>query len=289
MRDNDPAWDRERSELDHWLADLTNGDTTHPRFWTATIDNATELDSIAEDLKHLRHIEKICVVFRGWTEVTSASVRRLPRTDELMLLIDDELPTPPEEPPYHLLDGLPFTCVEVHNVPLTKSISRWLPTLPLLKSFGLGYCKLPVSEDAWADLPQCRRLSAVVTCFVDVSNSGMKSIGKIPGLKHLAVHHLDDRNRQVLSQLPATLELDSLSITGCSMFGDLSLSELSVDPIELNLEGTSVKFVAWGRKWLLSRKRLKRVTVPDFNISAGEAKQLNALGGPQITLTSPCW
>ena len=164
-----------------------------------------------------------------------------------------------------------------------------LASLPLLNTLELADFTNDIADETWAELRQCPRLSTVMIRSVDVTDSRMNSITGIPSLKKLALFGVSLRNRRGLSLLPASLELDELTISDCPTFGDYSLAVLSVDPVELNLFGTRVKFQGKGRDWLLSRKRLKRVTMTDRDISAPEVEQLNALGGPQFTLLSPCW
>jgi hypothetical protein len=277
------------SDLDRRVAELTDGHTRRSALWMVSINKLRAVDEYIQELKQLRHIHTLSIKFDDWTVESSNNVRRLPPADNLVLIVELDETKPFREPPYHLLDGLPFTCVAIRSVPLTKSISRTLPSFPLLDNLSLDDCKAGIADEVWADLPQCRRLSTVTIRSVDVTDSGMKFIAQIPSLKRLFVSNVNLRNRRGLSLLPASLELDILGISDCPYFGDLSLSELAVDPIELYISETSVGFVRWGRDWLLSRKRLKRVNLSGQQFITSDVDQLNALGGPQINFATSCW
>jgi hypothetical protein len=276
------------SPLERRVADLTEGGSVIPVRWEVIIHDLIEAEKHFEDLSALRHREVIQVQPRTLTESTPRIIRRLPDSDSLMLWIEETKPDFTSESDYQLLAGLPFTVLEVHERPLSRSLSQLLPGLPKLHSLGLAYCKEPIADEVWADVALCQRLSLLVLNYVPVSDTGMKSIATIPHLKKLSFHGVALGNRG-LTLLPATLELDRLSISDIGAFGDWYLGGLHVDPVELNLHSTGVKFRGWGRDWLLSRKRLKNVTIPDFDLSLEEAKAVNALGGPQIERTSPCW
>jgi hypothetical protein len=276
------------SPLERRVADLTEGGSVIPVRWEVIIHDLIEAENHFEDLSALRHREVIQVQPRTVTDSTPRIIRRLPGSVGLILRIDGGKSESSNESAYHLLAGLPFTAVEVAEKPLSRSLSHLLPGFPKLHSLGLAYCKEPIADEVWADVARCDRLCLLLLWSVPVSDAGMKSIATIPQLKKLCFSSVTLGNRG-LTLLPAPLELDMLTISEIGGFGDSYLGRLNVDPVELNLYRTGVKFRGWGRDWLLSRKRLMHVTIPDFDLSLEDAKAINALGGPQIELTSPCW
>jgi hypothetical protein len=276
------------SELEWRVEGLTDGGSLHPIDWEITVDTLTAVEQHLTDLKALRRIGHIRISPRPLTEEALAVVRRLPRTDDLILVLDGSEQTPSGHPAYQLLAGMPFTVVEVREKPLSKPVSLLLPGFPQLDSLWLAYCKEEVEDDVWGDVARCQRLSKLSFHFVHVSDAGMQAIARVPRLQELCFFHAK-LGAGGLKLLPATLELRDLTVYGLEGLGDAQLAELDIDPEELHLKDTGVKFEGAGRDWLLSRKRLKHLTVPDFDLSREEASAINKLGGPHIETTSPCW
>jgi hypothetical protein len=264
--------------------ELTDAASRLPTPWTATVYNLAELDHQLDDLKCLRRIESIQIRPRSLTENTVDSIRRLPHSADLRLLIDDRKQYPSDEPDYHILAGMPFTSVVVSERPLTKPISQLLTSLPNLDTLMLRLFRDSSTDELWTDVARCERLSTLMCWYVNVSDVGIQSIATMPRLKRLQFVAVDLGN-QGLALLPSTLELDLLTISHAPEFGDSSLAALQIDPVELTLNETGVTFLGKGRDWLLSRKRLKRVMVRDDNLSPDDAREINALGGPQIETT----
>jgi hypothetical protein len=276
------------SPLEQRVSELTEGGTVIPVRWEVIVNDLIEAEKHFDDIAALRHRESIQIQLRSVTDSTPRIILRLPDSVSLMLYIEATDAESPSESDYQLLAGLPFTDVVVLKRPLSRSLSPLLPGFPKLDYLGLAYCDEAIADEVWSDVARCERLSLIKLVRVPVSDNGMKTIATIPRLKKLYFDgvRLED---QGLMLLPATLELDWLSVFGISRFDDLYLGGLHVDPVELNLYRTGVKFRGTGLDWLLSRKRLKNVSIPDFDLSRDEAKAINALGGPQIETTSPCF
>jgi hypothetical protein len=276
------------SSLEQRVAEASEGGSIYPTPWEINIDDLFEVEKHLDDLNALRRIHMIRIDPRTLTESSLRNIRRLPGSDRLILRIDDSKPHPSGEPAYRLLAGMPFTEVEVVDKPLPKSVAQLLPGFPALHTLQLSCRKVHLADDIWADVALCQRLSTLFVYSMHVSDAGMSSIARIPRLKKICFDTVTFGD-QGLMLFPASMQLEMLTLAELHEFGDASLAALHVDPLELNLDGTQVKFSGPGREWLLSRKRLKHLTVPDRDMSLEEAKAVNALGGPQIETTSPCW